>query len=184
MTSHILRQISEDPVRNLLVGFLVTAYLYLVRPSLAAHLPFLPYMEWIAIALAAYAMYTVTSQPVEELYVSPEERCWKKHNQVVRKETGCDLMRIISVMEEFINRGVKEPLLVHLALHLQRLGVTEEGVLKTLKPLIDYREKKRRHKLYFLFFPWKRRKFARENMKARENLLKNLLEKIKRLGSA
>lgn len=182
-TSHLLRGISEDPARNFFIGFLVTAYLNLIRPPLAVNLTFLPYIEWVTITLAVYVMYTMTSPSTTEFYLNSESLGWKRHIQEVRRETGRDLISITSVMEQFADHGVKEPLLVYLALHLQRLGETEEDILKTLSPLIDYQKNARRHKWYFLAFPWTKRKLAMRNKKARENLLNTLLEKIDRLRS-
>ena len=179
--SHLLRWISEYPAINFFIGFLGTSYLNLIRPSLTANVPFLPYMEWVAIALAVYVMYTTASPSTTEFYVNSETPGWKRHIQEVRRETGRDLTRITSVMEQFVDYGVKEPLLVYLTLHLQRLGETEEAILKILSPLINYRENTRRHKLYFLAFPWTKRKIAMRNKKAREDLLKTLVKKIDRL---
>lgn len=175
--SHLSRRASEDPARNFFIGFLITAYLSLVRQPLAANVPFLPYMEWITIALAVYVMYTMTRFTSKEFYVSSEGLDWKRHTQEVRRATGRDLIRITSVMEQFVDHKVKEPLLVYLTLHLQRLGETEEDILKTLSPLIDYGKNARIHKS-FLAFPWTKRKLAIRNKKARENLLNTLLKKL------
>lgn len=180
-TSSLIRQASEDPARNFFAGFIITAYLNLVRPPLTAYVTFLPYVEWVAIALLVYVMYTMTRLSTNEFYVSSEGLGWKRHVQEVRRETGRNLMRVTSVMEQFVDLGVKEPLLVYLVLHLQRLGETEEDILKTLRPLIDYQKNAQRHKLYFLTFPWTKRKLAMRDKKARENLLNTLLEKIDRL---
>lgn len=182
-TSHLLSRISEDPARNFFIGFLITAYLNLIRPPLAANVLFLPFMEWVTIALAVYVMYTMTGFSTKEFCVSSGDLGLKRHTQEVRRETGRDLIRVTSVIEQFVDHGVKETLLVYLTLHLQRLGETEEDILKTLGSLIDYQENARRHKWYFLIFPWTKRKFAMRNKKARENLLNTLLEKIDGLRS-
>jgi hypothetical protein len=181
--SRLLIRASEDPVRNFFIGFLMTAYLNLVRPPLTTNLLFLPYMEWVVISLAVYAMYTMTRLSTKEFYGSSEGLGWKRHIQEVKRETGRDLVHVTAVMEQFVDHGVKEPLLVYLALHLQRLRETEEGILNTLSPLIDYQKNAGRHKLYFLVFPWTKRKFAMRNKEAREVLLKTLLEKIDGLRS-
>ena len=180
-TFHLLQQISEDPARNFFIGFLATAYLNFIRPPLVANLSFLPYIEWVTIALAVCVVYTMTRSSTKELYVNSEALGWREHIQKVRREIGPDLIRITSVMEQFVDHGVKEPLLVYLALHLQRLGKTEESILNTLSPLIDYQENARRHKLYFSIFIWTRRKLAMKNKKAREDLLRPLVKKINRL---
>lgn len=177
-TFHLLRRISQDPSINFLAGFLVTGYLILVRPSLTSNVPFLPFIEWFVIALTVYVMYTVTVLSTKEFYVSSEGPSWRKHIQEVRRETGRDLIRITSVMEQFVDDGVKDSLLVYLTSHLQRLGETEEDILKTLSPLIDSRKNVPRHKLYFLAFPWTRRNRAVRNKEVRENMLNTLIKKI------
>jgi len=182
-TLHVLGQASEAPARNFFIGFLITAYLNLVRPPLTANLPFLPYMEWVVIALAVYVVYDMTGLSSKEFYVSSESLGWKMHMQEVRRETGHDMVRLTSVMEQFVDHGVKEPLLVYLALHLQRLGGAEGEILKTLSPLIDYQRNVGKYKLFFLVFPWTKRKFALRNKETREVLLNTLLEKIDRLRS-
>lgn len=182
VTSRLLERASEVPERNFFIGFLMTGYLSLVRPPLTANLSFLPYMEWVTIAVTVYVVYSMTRPSTNGFYVSSEGPSWKRHVQKVKRETGRDLMRITSVMKEFVDHGVKGSLLVYLTLHLQRLGETEESILKTLNPLIDYQENVRRHKLYFLAFPWTKRKLAIRNKKARENLLSTLLKKTDRLG--
>lgn len=180
-TSRLLRVIPEAQASDFFIGFLVTSYLSLIRPPLGAYVLFLPYVEWVAVVLAVYVIYTMIGSSTKDFDVSPEGLGWKEHIQEIRRETGRDLIRITSVMEQFVDNGVKEPLLVYLTLHLQRLGETEEDILKTLSPLIDYQDNAQRHKLYFLAFPWTRRKLAMRDKKARENLLNTLLEKINRL---
>lgn len=175
-TSNLLRQASRDPARNFFAGFLITAYLFLVRPPLTFNMPFLPYVEWATVALAVYVMYTMIRLSPKEFYVSSEGLHWKRHIQEVKRETGRDLIRISSAMEQFVDQGVKEPLLISLTLHRQRLGETEEEIVKTLRPLIDYQEDGGRQRLSLLAFPWKKRKFAMRNKKTRENLLTALLD--------
>lgn len=177
--SRITSRISEDPARNFLFGFLGTAYLILIRPSLAAHLPFLPQVEWISVGLAVYSMYAVTGLSNKEFsVVSDEHLSWKKHVEEVARETGRDLKLVTSTIEHFIEDGTKEELLIYLTLHLQRLGMPEESIFQTLSPLISYQEPIR-SKISLLFsFPQTEKKRALENKKERENLLRTLFEKI------
>lgn len=175
--SHLLRRVSEDPARNFFLGFLLTSYLNLVRPFLAFNLLFLPYIEWVAIALALYSTYSMTNFSSEDPYVSTERTDWKKHSQEVKRETGRDLIRITSIMKRFVDRGEKEQLLMYLALHMQRLGKTEEDIFNTLGPLIEYQNLKRTR----LTFPWKKRKLVMQDRKNRENLLNTLIQIMDRL---
>jgi hypothetical protein len=179
----LLSQVPQGQASDFLVGFAAIAYLSLIRPRLTIYVTFLPYVEWTAIALVVYAIYTITRQPADEVYISSQAPSWKRHVQENRRETGRNLARITAVMEQFVEQGVKEPLLVYLTLHLQMLGETEEDILKTLKSLIDYRENMQRHQSRFLAFPWTRRKLAMKNNEARENLLDAILKKINKVKS-
>jgi hypothetical protein len=176
--SSLFREVLQEQASDFFIGFIIVAYLSLIRPPLAAHVTFIPYVEWIAIALVVYVMYTTTRQPADEIYISSQAPDWKRHVQEIRRETGRDLTRVTSVMEQFVDHGVKEPLLVYLTLHLQMLGDTEEEILKTLNSLIDYRENAQRYQSHFLAFPGTKRKLAMRNKEARENLLDALLKKV------
>jgi hypothetical protein len=173
------RRISEDPSRNFLVGFLGSAYLNLVRTSLVINVPFLPYIEWVSIVLAVYVMYSAARFSSEDFNAGSEDLGWKKHVQEVSREPGRDLMRVKEVMAQFVHDAVKEPLLVYLTLHLQRLGKTEEEILKTLSPLIAYRLPSRG----FFAFLRTRGKIATKEEEARDSLLSAVFEEIDRMRS-
>lgn len=175
--SHLLKRISEESLGSFSIGFLVTAYLSLLRPPLVIHVPLLPYGEWVTVVLLVYVMYSTTRLSNEDFLVRAEGLSWKVHTQKITRVTGLDLIRITSVMDQFVDHGVKEPLIVYLALHMQRLGETEVEILKTLSPLIDYQDE-RKPRLYFLIYPWASRKLAERNKKAREDILNTLLNKI------
>ena len=177
--SRITSKISEDPARNFFFGFLGTAYLILIRPSLAAHVSFLPQVEWISVGLTVYSMYAMTGLSNKEFFVSSDEHLgWKKHVEEVVRETGHDLKRVTSAIEQFVEHGTKEQLLIYLTLHLQRLGLAEENIFQTLSSLIYYQERKRSKISLLLSFSWTERKSATENKKERESLLSILFERI------
>lgn len=178
VTSHLLKAVSQDPARNFFISSLVTAYLSLIRPPLASNMVFLPYGEWVMTALAVYMIYATTRSSAEYPSVSSEGQSWKKHIQEISRETGRDLVRVTSAIECFINEGVKGALLVYLTLYVQRLGETEETILKTLAPLLEYEKNSQGSKLFSLVFPWKKEKIAKKNQKTREVLLKTLLDRI------
>ncbi len=177
--SLLLKRISEDPSRNFFAGLLASAYLNLVRASLAASMPFLPYIEWVSIALAVYVMYSTARFSSEEFNAGSEDLGWKKHVQEVSREPGRDLVRVKEVMAHFVHDGVKEALLVYLTLYLQRMGKTEEEILKILSPLIAYRLPSRG----FFAFLQTRGKIATRNEEIRDSLLSAIFEEIDRMRS-
>jgi hypothetical protein len=180
-SAYALRRISEDPPRNFLIGFLATAYLGLIRSPLVFNAPFLSYVEWALIAFTIYILYSATGFSSGESNIDQESPSWKKHVQRIRPETGRDLVRIASVMEHFVNDGTKEPLLIYLTLHLQRLGENEEDILQVLNPLIVYREPKQSASLFGDVFSGRRGKRVDEIREARKSLLNDLIRKIERV---
>lgn len=175
----LLRRISDDPTRNFFLGFLASAYLNLIRPSMATNVPFLPYIEWVSIGLTVYMMYSMTRSPSEQFDVGSEDQNWKRHAQEITRETGRDLIRTKEVMQQFIDSAVKEPLLVYLTLYLQRLGKTEEEILRTLGPIIHYQTPRSS----FFTFVRTKGKIVTKNAEVREHLLTALLEEIDRMRS-
>ena len=179
--AYALRRISEDLPRNFLIGFLATAYLGLIRSPLMLNAPFLSYVEWALIAVTIYVLYSATGFSSGESNIDQESLTWKKHVQRIRPETGRDLVRIASVMEQFVNDGTKEPLLIYLTLHLQRLGESEEDILQVLNPLIVYREPKQSASLFGGIFSDRARKRVDEIREVRKSLLNDLIRKIERV---
>lgn len=180
-TLRLLNRLSESPARNFLVGFLLTAYVSLIRPPIAIDVPFLPYVEWTSIVIVVYALHSLTEFSAKEFYFHPESLNWRKHTQEVNREPTADFSRLTSLMEEFVSQGIKEPLLISLALHLQRLGETEEGILKTLHPLVSYREGASTKKSRSWSSLWKKADSTVNNKNAREELLQKLMNDLKEL---
>jgi len=177
-TFGLFRWIEENPKRNFLIGFLLTAYLVLIRSSLAANMTFLPYVEWITITLMVFEIYTAARISDTESYTPSENKAWKSHIQENSREIGRDLIRVKSVIDRFVDYGAKDKLLVYLVLYMQRLGKTEETIFEMLSPLIDYQEEATRSKLYLSVFRKARTKLAARNKKIREDMLKRLFQEI------
>jgi hypothetical protein len=174
----LIRDVSAAPARNFMLGFFASAYLILVRPRLASSVSFLIYCEWIVAVFAVYLVYSMTGFSVKEFYDRSEGLGWRKHVQEISPETGRDFKQLTAVMDQFISQGIKEPLLVYLALYLQRLGRTEQEILDILYPLVHFRGDAERHKVRYLLFPRARNKHVMAIKKARENLVEVLFERI------
>jgi hypothetical protein len=85
---------------------------------------------------------------------------------------------LVSAQERFVTRGLKEHLLVYLTLSLRDLGKTEERILITLAPLMQYRDKESS----FWSPPWTKKRLKRENENIRRKLLESLILEIERGG--
>lgn len=177
----LIAQISANPVMNFLAGFLITSYLSLVRPLVAVNFSYVLHLEWALIALAVYGLYSTIGFSTKESYTSSETQGWKKHAQEVKQEVSSNFVQLASIMEDFVNEGTKEPLLIALALHLQRIGKRDEDIFKILDPLIKYRDESKYNKPHFWASSRKKSELAAINKQAREKSLKTLMSRIVRL---
>lgn len=172
--SSMSKWISEGFKRNFVLGFFLTAYLNFVRPPIIELNPYAAIAEWVAITLAVAVMYINVKMVFKELYVESEHTEWRRHIQQVERETGADFRHLTAVQRQFVNQGIKEPLLMYLTLHLRDLGETEQQIIRTMAPLLYYHDKK--PSIFALQSV--KEGFERKNKKARKKLLEGVIAEI------
>lgn len=173
VVSKVSEWISRGPIRNFTLGFFLTVYVNFVRPSSESFPPII-IGEWITIAVAMAFILNAAKGSSKELRGDFKFPDWKKHTRETQRQTGRDFEHLVSAQEKFVNQGTKETLLVYLTLALRDLGETEEGILRKLAPLVQYRDKK----TSFWNLPWTKRKIEKENTGARRKLLESLVREI------
>lgn len=177
IVSKISGWISKGPIRNFTLGFFLTIYVNFVRPFVQ-DFPLTVLGEWIMIAIVVAVILHAAKGSSEKLHTYSQFPEWKKHTTQAKRQTGRDFKHWVSVQEKFVNRGIKESLLVYLTLALRDVGETEERILITLTPLVQYRDRKPS----FWNFPWTKGKLEKENMEARRKLLESLFREIEKGG--
>ena len=177
VVSKVSEWISKGPVRNFTLGFFFTIYLNFVRPSVEGFPPTV-IGEWITIAIAVAVILNAAKGSSKEPHTDFKFPDWKKHTRESQRQTGRDFEHLVSAQEKFVNQGIKEPLLVYLTLALRDVGETEERILITLAPLVQYRDRKPS----FWNLPWTKGKLEKENMEARRKLLESLVRQIEKGG--
>ncbi len=128
--------ISEGLTRNFVFGFFLTAYISFVRYPLIELNPYVAIAEWVAVALAVAVVYINVKMVFEEYDPDLENTGWRKHIQEVERETGDDFKHLTFVQEQFVNQGVKEPLLIYLTLLLRDLGKNEKQIMTDYSPTL------------------------------------------------
>jgi hypothetical protein len=174
--SRISGWVSRGPVRNFTVGFSFAIYVNFVRPPVESFPPTI-IGEWIAIASMMAVALNVARRPSERP-MKDGNLDWKKHASEAQRQTGHAFQHLVSAQERFVTRGLKEHLLVYLTLSLRDLGKTEERILITLAPLMQYRDKE----TSFWSPPWTKKRLKRENENIRRKLLESLILEIERGG--
>ncbi|MDH5389976.1 MAG: hypothetical protein OEX10_02340 [Candidatus Bathyarchaeota archaeon] len=152
----------------------MTAYLSFVRRPLIELSPYVAIAEWVTTALAVAVIYLNVKMVTEESYLDLEGVDWRKHMQEVERKIGDDFEHLTFVQEQFVNQGIKELLLVYLTLLLRDLGEDEQQIIRTLAPLLDYRDKRPS----ILALPLVRESFKRKNNEAKKKILEDLMTKI------
>ena len=166
--------ISEGLTRNFVFGFSLTAYISFVRYPLIELNPYVAIVEWVAVALAVAVVYINVKMVFEEYGPDLENTGWKKHIQEVERETGDDFKNLTFVQEQFVNQGIKEPLMIYLTLLLRDLGKNEKQIVRTMAPLSYYRDKK----TSVFALPFIKENLERRNKESRKEILEDFMAKI------
>lgn len=175
MISSVSRWISKGLTRNFVLGFFLTAYFSFARFPIMRRLNLdVAILEWVITTLAIVVIYIDVKASFKERYLDLKNTTWRKHIQEVERETGADFKHLTLVQEQFINHGMKGPLLAYLKQHLRDLGETEQRIMKTTAPLLYYRDKKSS----ILALPSVKGSLKRMNMGARKKILEDLIAEI------
>jgi hypothetical protein len=166
--------ISEGLTRNFVFGFFLTAYISFVRHPLIELNPYVAIAEWVVVALAVAVVYINVKMVFEEYDPDLENTGWRKHIQEVERETGDDFKHLTFVQEQFVNQGVKEPLLIYLTLLLRDLGKNEKQIIRNMAPLLHYRDKK----TSVFALPLVKENLKRRNKESRKEILEDFMAKI------
>jgi len=172
-TRNLSEWISKGRVRNFLCGSLLVGYLFFVRPPIIGRFPQLIVVEWVIVSSVVAIAYFNIRTLSRDLYKDARVLEWmKKHTPIVKSSTGASFDDVMRIQKSFVEKSVKEPLLIHSIVHLRDLGMSEEAIMWTLIKLITYRDKKPS----FWSLPWTRRKIEEENLDARKKILTVLVE--------
>jgi len=186
---------SQNPYLSL-VGDIASNYLLIVPASLAGSLYFnyfqgrlvsispglaklSPYIEWTAICIVAALIYTRTRKGIKASMMD-EARLgdWIKHVQEVETYKGDRFVGFAEMMNDFIERGRRDRLLVRLATFLHENRVGDEEISLMLSDLINYEDEKKT-----IFFQKGRGSaLDKENETQRRSVLQRTISKILPLG--
>ena len=100
-----------------------------------------PYIEWTGICVFAAIIFTVMRRGMQGSIIIKNRRGeWKKHIQEIRTYKGDRFIGFTEVIDDFVDRGNRERLLVRLALFLYENQADHDEISGLLAPLINYRE--------------------------------------------
>jgi hypothetical protein len=180
---YLVEKINVNPVENFLRIFILFSYVIYLRPIVdsifAENREYLPYFEWGIIFLLSYILFRNLRHYVSTSISRTDPMGqWSKHLQVIETRSDYRIDQLTEYIEEFINYGDKDILLVYL---INLLSINHKGLLRTADALYDliYYEPKN---LELITFQWNRERTRQEEIKKRKEILSNLLPLIEELN--
>lgn len=103
-----------------------------------------PYVEWTGICVFAALIFTVMRRGMQgSIIVRDRLGQWKKHLQQITSYKGDRFVDFTKMVEDFVQRGDKDNILVKLALYLNENRVADEEITTILTDLINYEDVKK-----------------------------------------
>jgi hypothetical protein len=103
-----------------------------------------PYVEWTGICVFAALIFTVMRRGMQG-HVVVQDRLgeWRKHVQNVITYKGDRFINFVDIVDDFVEKGNKERLVVNLTLFLDENHISDGEVSEILGPLINYEDKEK-----------------------------------------
>jgi len=100
-----------------------------------------PYIEWTGICVFAAIIFTVMRRGMQgSIMIKNRFGEWEKHMQEITTYKGDRFVGFTEVIDDFVERGNRERLLVRLALFLHENQADNDEISGLLAPLINYRD--------------------------------------------
>jgi len=102
-----------------------------------------PYIEWTGICVFAAIIFTVMRRGMQgSIMIKNRFGEWGKHKQEITTYKGDRFVGFTEVIDDFVERGNRERLLVRLALFLHENKADDDEISGLLAPLINHRDEK------------------------------------------
>lgn len=103
-----------------------------------------PYVEWTGICVFAALIFTVMRRGMQgSIIVEDRLGQWKKHLQDVTTYKGDRFVGFTEIIDDFVERGDKQRLLIRLTLFLHENHIADDEISRLLAELIGYEDQKK-----------------------------------------
>jgi hypothetical protein len=135
--------LSRNLALRSIVLLLASSYLFVGRGVLINNYPnvqsYLIVVEWITLSIIVFRSYWAFKGFIEKEYVEPDElEKWNRHTQNNEWATDQRMKSVADAIQEFLDRGVKDSLIVYLIGLMRDAGELDNSITSSLSPLIDY----------------------------------------------
>lgn len=102
-----------------------------------------PYVEWTGICVFAALIFTIMRRGMQgSIMVKNKLGDWKKHLQQITTYKGDRFVGFTEIIDDFVERGNRERLLVRLALFLHENRVGDDEISSLLAEIVNYEDEK------------------------------------------
>ncbi|MGD2141876.1 MAG: hypothetical protein PVH79_00165 [Candidatus Bathyarchaeota archaeon] len=102
-----------------------------------------PYIEWTGICVVAAIIFTVMRKGMQgSIMVRNRLGEWKKHRQEITTYKGDRFVGFTEVIDDFIEKGDRDRLLVKLAVFLHENQASDDEISSLLTEIINYQDEK------------------------------------------
>lgn len=103
-----------------------------------------PYVEWTGICVFAALIFTVMRRGMHgSIMIKNRLGEWKKHLQQITTYKGDRFVGFTEIIDEFVEGGNRDRLLVRLTLFLHENRVSDDEISKLLAEIINYEDEKK-----------------------------------------
>ncbi len=156
--------------RGFLIGlvFILAVYIFFIKPLLIGRPGIANYIEWLIIAVAFYKLARDFKKRIE---IDESE-------SIVLHEMRDDFLKdpysseLDKAEKEFVERGIKTPLIVSLVIILNSAGISSKSIARLVSPIVTYQDEKPPR----LPIPWEVKLVERRNRYMR----KRIVDRIKK----
>jgi hypothetical protein len=137
--------LSRNLVSRSVFLVVIFAYLFIVRVMLFSVFPgaqiFITVAEWVTLSVLVLRSYWHFKGFVEKEYVKPDQvEDWSRHTQSIDWATDERMEGVADSIQDFLNRGVKDSLIVCLVGLMRDAGELDDSIASSLSPLIEYED--------------------------------------------
>lgn len=177
------KRISIRPSENFIQVFTLLAYLFYVRPQIDVYFSeyskYLPYFEWGIIVFTAFLSFrNLRSYIQNDLTRVDVMGKLQKHLQEIETSSDYRIDNLTKSVNNFIERGEKEVLLMYLANILSKNSASALSSANALHELIYYKPKE----LELITFRWNKEQAHLQDMAKRKEILSQVLPIIQQLS--
>lgn len=133
--------LSKDTIGKIVIGVLIGFYIFFVHPKVYAIDPTWTLIgEWLFVAVVAVGGYLSIRSKVSGISAPLIVENWKKHQQELEFKTTEELTTLAENVEEFLDYGNKNYILLYLTNFLFEKNVDVEQINLALTELINYQD--------------------------------------------